>query len=147
MSNTNVANKNAKNNKEVEVIFAIKGYCESAKEHCLRGDVEFAIWTLSDTKYYLGALVGLSKLDIAQKLDSSNKTFNRRDRKDKRTFMEWLKNQDNCNPKNVKQLKELIKSSDKKINEILKDVSDATLRKWAKEAGLKFKNGRPQKNN
>ena len=147
LSNANVAKKNSKNNKEVEVIFAIKGYCESAKEHCLRGDVELAIWTLSDAKYYLGALVGLSKLDIAQKLDFSNKTYYRDDRKQKRVFFEWMQKQVNCHPKNVKQLIDLIKRSDKKVNEILKDVTDATLREWAKEAGLIFQKGRPKKNN
>jgi hypothetical protein len=102
LSNANIANKNAKNNKEVEVIFAIKGYCESAKQHFLRGDVELAIWTLSDAKYYLGALVGLSKLEIAQKEEFSNKTYYRDDRKQKRIFFEWMQKQVNFHPQNVK---------------------------------------------
>jgi hypothetical protein len=145
LSAGNEDSKNTTNSQEIGVIFAIKGLCESAKQHFGRGDIELAIWTLSDAKYYLGALVGLSEIIIAKKLDFSNKTYDRDDRKQKRDFMDWKKKNKNCDPKNVKELRALIESSDKKLTEILKDVKDATLRIWANEAGLEFKRGRPSK--
>jgi hypothetical protein len=145
LSAGNEDSKNTTNSQEIGVIFAIKGLCESAKQHFDRGDIELAIWTLSDAKYYLGALVGLSEIIIAKNLDFSNKTYDRYDRKQKRDFLDWKKKNENCHPKNVKELRALIESSDKKLTEILKDVTDTTLRIWANEAGLEFKRGRPSK--
>ena len=145
LSAGNEDSKNTTNSQEIGVIFAIKGLCESAKQHFGRGDIELAIWTLSDAKYYLGALVGLSEIIIAKNLDFSNKTYDRDDRKQKRDFLDWKKKNENCHPKNVKELRALIESSDKKLAEILKDVTDTTLRIWANEAGLEFKRGRPSK--
>jgi hypothetical protein len=145
LSTGNEGSKNTTNSQEIRVIFAIKGLCESAKQHFVRGDIELAIWTLSDAKYYLGALVGLSEIIIANKLIFSNKTYDRDDRKQKRDFLDWKKKNENGHPKNVKELRTLIESSDKKLAEILKNVMDATLRIWANEAGLEFKRGRPSK--
>ena len=145
LSAGNEDSKNTTNSQEIGVIFAIKGLCESAKQHFGSGDIELAVWTLSDAKYYLGALVGLSEIIIAKKLDFSNKTYDRDDRKQNRDFLDWKKKNENCHPKNVKELRALIESSDKKLAEILKNVRDATLRNWANEAGLELKRGRPSK--
>lgn len=134
-------------NQERAVMFALKGLCESAKRHEDQGDMESAIWAIAEAKYYLGALVGLKRVAEEKSNEMSEATLKREDRQNKRILHDWVEVNPGLRPRNVVELRAMLKRDD--INLILdgKEVSDGTLKAWAKEAGLQFMPGRPPKHN
>jgi hypothetical protein len=133
-------------NQERAVMFALKGLCESAKRHEDQGDMESAIWAIAEAKYYLGALVGLKRVAEEKSNEMSEATLKREDRQNKRILHDWVEANPGLRLRNVVELRAMLKRDD--LNLILdgKEVSDGTLKAWAKEAGLQFMPGRPPKN-